>query len=604
MNEKRNLDLKLGYENYNMLFISGSLLICFLAINLFSYKFQKDFSNVNIPSKLIVSLLASFIGIIISIVFFTFYNILNINNSDITSIFNKNIDFTKIKDLNENGHQYSSATINNVSSSLNLFVTALNFIFYFVIPMIIFYLIEEKNCDENNANNQTLSENKNCNNNNNIDEVDYFKLENDGINSVQNQISEMDYIQILKNFSFHITAFISLNIIYLIIYKTCSSSSASLLEFYSLIPEALRVYSALSSDVEILNYLNLLVIFIIAKFGILIYLPYGLGKVTALLIDNLKNSQELRQEFNNLNSGLSKNVGLIKQITTQKLMTGKNLSKKEKNILRQCKETQTLLEHKQEVLEEKYSRFKICFFYILFPVKFFMIIISILISLLFLFSKVTVLYSEFTYSKCGKYCGFFTDKIQSSIALQDIYGYILSNAVNIFYMKNPNFIILSICCFYIYFLISIVFSLKTLGIFHVAKLFTSCDIFRFKLNWVNTSDIRSDKILSVVFYTLFFIIALIGISEILNLTPSIAFYMENYNKCTINNTQNNACNFSYFMLFSMKNVANFSSGYIANLLIEIIIIILSAIYIVYFPIKSTLNFVRDDMRKRFQEECC
>lgn len=590
MKEMNGLDLNKSTDNYNFLFILGISLVGLLTVNCISHKFQKDFSNTNKPSKLIVSILASYICIFLSLGFMTLNNILTLGSTNITNTTNsKSVMDTKFQNSKENNYDYA----NDSALRINMAITGLNFFFYIIFPLVLFYFFEEKKFNEKNLN--TQNENNYYSSNN--EDLEYFHLENTGINSVQYQTTEMNYLQILKSFTFYITAFISLNILYLILFKTSIFDSSNIKELYFFLPEGFRLYSTLQSDIEILNYLNFIIINILGKLLTLVYLPYGLGKITSLLIDNLKNSHEMKQEFKILNTGFSKNYEIIKQITTQKLMTGKKLSKNEKNILRQCKENQTLLEHKQEILEEKYSKLKACLSYILFPIKFFIIVITIIISLMFLFSKISFLYSSLTLSECGIFCGFFTDKLSISIGLQDIYSYILSQTPKCLSVKNSSFIILAISCFYIYFTISIFFAMKNLGILDIQKLFSK-EIFKLKIHWIKTTDIRSDKILSFLFYTIFFILTIIGISEILNLTPSISFYMQNYNKCDIRSIQNIECKFSYFMLFNMKNASNFSLAYIMLLFIEALIIIFSGICIIYMPIKSTLDFFKDKNQEK------
>ncbi len=615
---KVNLDLINLTNDYNSsILLFGISFITLLGLNFASYKFQKDFSNINKPSKILIFFIASVIFIIFSLIILIFSNILFLNNNTETDIFknNKNnINFINNKkslknhiinpsslnnkiNFNTDNDNHKNFDVNNdnyvleSSKNITIILLIIDIFVYLFIPLILFYLIEEKTFNESNSSNSQT--NQNDYNNNNLDEAEFINFENNGINSVQNFPKEMDYMQIIKNYSFYITAIISLNVIYLILFKISILNETNILELYALVPEVIRIHSSFDSDIEILLYLNFIIIFVVAKFLLIIYLPFGLGKTISLIIDNLKNHQEINNEYNNLNSGFNKNYEVIKQITTQKLMTGKNLTKREKNLIRQCKENHTLLEHKQEVLEEKYSKFKVFLFYISFPLKFFGVILTFLMSFIFLISKIGNIVANFYKSECGIYCGYFTDKSISNITIQDIYSYILSNYKTVFSIKNNYFIVFSMVISYAFIVSNLMISLNSLGLFNLNKIF-GMETLKLKFNFIKVSELRSDKIMSLLFYSIFFMLSLITLSEIVNLNPAISFYMENFNMCDYKLIEKSECKFSSYMLFIMKNSVNFSFAMLLNLIFDVVIVFLSSFFIILLPLKSLMNFVKNE----------
>lgn len=637
MKEKNiNLELNFSHDNYNSMFLISVSFLGLLALNFASYRFQKDFSNINKPSKVIVGFLASIIFLIAALACLTLSDILSLtrnktlqnniilndnnninynkNNFDklVNNTSNKNAfsDFiNQAEKINENNNNNNNIFFSESTAKINIILAIINSFFYIILPLLIFYLIEEKNNNEaNNSSQEDLYLSNNNNNKNNRhalvqeEENGLFNVDSHEINSVDFYPSEFDYLQILKNYTFYLTAFISLNIVYLILFKASVLNQSNLIELYSFVPEAMRAYSAFNSDFEILLNLNFLLFFIFAKFSLLIYLPYGFGKLIASLIENLQHSQELKKEYNSLNCGFNKNFEVIKQITTQKLMTGKSLSRKEKSILRQCKENQTLLEHKQEVLEEKYSKIKAIIFYVSFPLKFFAVILTVLICFIILISKLMSAYAHMTNSQCGIYCAYFTDKIPSYIGLQDIIIYLLIHTQNIFGMQTAKLIIISLGLLYAYFLVNLIISFKNLGLLDFSNLLKFENIKKFRIPFIKTTEIRSDRILTIVLYFMFFSAAIASLAEILNLIPSISFYFQNYQSCSVSNIDNDQCKYSAFMLFNLKNSVNFSFGMIVILCFDYLATILTAFFAVVLPLKALRNFFNNDEKMNNEAE--
>jgi hypothetical protein len=623
------------YQTHQTPILLLSSLLGFFFIFYLTNIFQKKFSKKNHTNKFILFVISIFVFFAITQQYLITSNILSLNNNT-----NKNNSFIN-NDKTNNNNNFVNNSQKTSEENLTYFLLALNFLFYIIIPFAYFILIEETNinCTENNSNDNLYTYesynnyiNNNNNNNNNKDfealnlnlnlntnNLNMIGLTNgSGINEVNYTENEFDYLRVFKNFYFYLIILISLNVIFLINYKIFSINPKKLLEIYSFIPEKMRINATFNSDMEFLLYINTFNIYLIFKIFSIFYLPYGLGKLISLQIDNMKNNVQINIEYKRLNTNLSKNHELIKQITTQKLMTGKNLTKKEKLILRQCKENNTHLDYKQEILEEKYSKIKVFLEYLFLPFKFMAIIFTIFLTIVIIFSKISAIYSNLFQSNCGFYCGYYSDKIISSIGFEDIYEYILSK-----YMLNinqnqsisqnnfyKNFIIFSIWFIYVYVLLALFFSLKNLGLINF-----TCNIFskefyagnnndnnnnNYSSNnnnrffFLSISEIRNNKISTFSVYVIYLIFAVFGISEVLNMSNKIGNFMENFNRCNLNLISDNNCNYSYYMLFGLKNSFNFSIGMILIQILEIVSVLLLFVFAILLPIKSTSAFFMEN----------
>ena len=153
----------------------------------------------------------------------------------------------------------------------------------------------------------------------------------------------------------------------------------------------------------------------------------------------------------------------------------------------------------------------------------------------------------------------------------------------------------SICGICGYVLLSIFFSLRNLGLFNFLNFsnlnFFSPEFYRSNRNkFLNISFIRSDKILTFTVYVIYFIFAIFGIFEVFNMSNKISNFMGNYNRCNLNLINEENCEFSYYMLFGLKNSFNFSMGMILIQIFEGISVFLLICFAIILPIKSTSAF--------------
>jgi hypothetical protein len=283
----------------------------------------------------------------------------------------------------------------------------------------------------------------------------------------------------------------------------------------------------------------------------------------------MKGGDNMKKEYSSLNNNFSKNYETIKIITSQKLMTGRPLTKKEKLVLKSCKEAETILQHKQELLEDKFSNFKMLLFYLVLPLKFLLVFITILFALFFTITKTTLLYNQLEKSVCGKDCGFIPNKNIFTISIQTL-------------LFTSSKFLRIICCFLmlIYFISATITSMKKLGMINILP---GCKSY-------TLSEVRSNKIISLVFYTMFLIFSIVSILEIFSVIPDLSFFNDSFTDCDIYNLGADHCNISVFGIFYLKFYVNLTIFKYFDMFFSASLICLISSLIVYFPVKSILNY--------------
>jgi len=358
----------------------------------------------------------------------------------------------------------------------------------------------------------------------------------------------------------------------LLIYKILQSDDYKNLIWASVLPEQLKKYTYLTSDLEILNYINFGVLILFAKFLSISYLPYGIGKSISECIESMTTKEDVKKEYSELSNDFSKNYNYIRNITSQKLMTGKKLTKEEKEIMKSCKSNNIILEHKQELIEEKNTKFDIVVSYITLPFKFIFMIILVLLAFSYILSKVVILYTIMTNNLCGGTCGFITNRLNNFFSFESIIYYFEH-----FYQNKliQNGILLVIVSYSIYIMYV---GLKEKGI----------EILFFKIYSVN--DIKSDKGLLFLFSVIFFLLGLAALYDLSFILPDFMKFGDLKRQCDIHNLENDLCGLSLFGLYLLKHNLNFPLVTYGEVGINIIIAILLIGSFFYVPIKSAMEF--------------
>lgn len=512
-----------------------------------SYKFQKDFTSMTKPAGILVLTLTSMIILLITVFLMTIVDVFNFYQQNMTN--------------DKENRDHNTYKLTSILTLINLFS-------YIILPFVMFYLLEEKYTDvisgnNNDAESDVLLGEKNYFD---INKMDKRNIMNRNIS--HNLIHESPLnLNLFKNYFYYICALACTNLIYLIIFKMNYFSNDNNLVKYSTLSYSLIKASDLYSDYEILTYANFGMLILLGKIAFLIYLPYGAGKTISSLVENVRGGENMKKEYRCLDNNFSKNYETIKHITSLKLMTGRPLSKKEKMILRSCKETETILQHKQEILEDKFSTFHAFLFYFALPFKFVLIFVCLMFGLLFCFSKGLSLYYQL---QTNVYEKFNILNLNTGITIE-----------RLLLLLNLDWQVIIISLISIYFTSTIIVSIKNLGIVNILPNFRS----------FSTSEIRSDKILSLTIYSIFFILMLVSILEIFSILPDISFYkhplsigLKDFYDKTPDNT------FSLFGIFYLKFYINFPVFKYFDLFFSCCLIILLAVLVIYLPLKSMLNY--------------
>jgi hypothetical protein len=541
------------------LIYSLSFFLLFSASLTYSYKFQKDFTSLSSPPKILVGFVTAII-----LLSLTFFGLL------ITDVFN-----TNAKNLQKD---YMDSFYKNLSLSSNkpdivlVILSGFNVVSWIILPFLFLFYYEEKLIESKNS---TISENvaedmKILKNEDDDFEKRSLKDGTNTININHYQCTSAFNINFAKNYFFYLISLGGLNIIYLISFKINYNDSHNNLLRLTKVPEGLREMSYLASDYQILTYANFGVSLLIAKILFLIYVPYGAGKMTASLVEKMRTQEAVKDEYSHLNNNLTKNYETIKNLTSQKLMTGRILSKKEKMILKSCKDTETILNHKQEILEDKYSNFQMCLFYLVLPLKFILVLTSFSFVMLFVTSKVLIIYDGFVKSKCGSMCGYLVNSRDLGMTVQ-----------NLLYLLNDYIQIGLLVFMFVYFLTVALKGMGQLGLLS----FKGCA-------FITTDEVRNNKIYNFLFYSVYLLIIVSSILEIFSLVPNFSFF-HNMQTCDVFSFDKNICEISNFGLFYIKFYLNFYIFKFADLFLSVSSICLLFLMILYYPLKATI----DDWKK-------
>jgi hypothetical protein len=539
------------------LIYSFSFLFLFSASLIYSYRFQKNFTSLSSPPKILV-------GFVTGIILFslTLFGLL------ITDIFKTNEKIQQ-KDYFIDSFNKKINLSHDKSETVILILSGLNVFTWIILPFLFFFYYEEESL--NTKQSENIAEDMKVFKNDE-EEIEKGSLLDE--NNTSNINSPTFYqptsafnINFAKNYFYYFISLAGLNIIYLITFKIYNNDSHNNLLRLTQVPEGLRVLSYLGSDYQILTYANFGLSLLIAKILFVIYVPYGAGKLTASLVEKMRSVETVKHEYSNLNNTLSKNYETIKNLTSQKLMTGRILTKKEKKILKSCKDTETILNHKQEILEDKYSNFQMCLFYILLPLKFILILMSFSFVMLFVTSKGLIIYDGFVKSKCGSMCGYLVNARDLGMTVQ-----------NLLYLLNDYIQICLLVFMFMYFLTVALKGMSNLG------------LISFKGQFVPTEEVRGSKISNFLLYSVFLLIVFSSIFEIFSLVPNFSFF-HNMQTCDVFALEKNSeiCEYSNFGLFYIKFYLNFYVLKYADIFLSVISVCLFFVMILYYPLKSAIE---------------
>jgi len=539
---------------------------------IFSFKFQKHVIVYHLNRS--ANFFAIFISIIVTLI--GTYFVLAI--SDVMKINRDvmNVDNLSKINLNNDTVTYSEKSL--------LYISIIIVFFYIFIPFVIFYFIEEKNCrqDEEGSNFPISIAQENDDEN--------LLSSNCGYSNINPSISQAENnpwnLSLAKNYFYYLIAFTCLNIAYFIGYKINNLDSAKNLIRYSIMPEEMRKASSFNSDFEILVYANLGVLITVGKLLMVIYLPYGLASIIAKTVESIKIKTDGKREYTRLDTNFSKNYETIKNLTTTKIMTGRKLTKKEKQTLKACKDKEAVLQHKQEVLEEKYSNIHKFFSCLTLPVKCIFIFASVIITLAFIISKGWILYNELFNSICGGECGFKAKDYKAKFTIQSIMLYLVeldrSNSGSLIYKAVIIGILFTL---FVYFTSCVIFSVYKLGIFNFIP-----------IELENSQEKSEESHTKFILYSITSILSFVILFEIFEVIPDFSYFYDN-NKCDLFHITLQSCSISSIGLLSIKLYVNFVAFKYLDFLFSMLLLLMITVFMIYLPLKSNfLNQHEDEDR--------
>ena len=537
---------------------------------LISVKYQKYFYHFNRSSNFFGVFLTFSITLTISYFIFIISDIMKLTKIETSENFHS----TKQTNPERNVHN---------NEIVLLFISIINIFFYIIIPFIFFYFVEERNTqrEENSEIPTTHDQNDKENLLENLRNCD-----DSNINPSFYQIESSPWnISLAKNYFYYLLAYSCLNIAYLIGFKINNSDSAKNLIRYSIMPEELRIFSNLNSDFEVIAFANLGLLITTGKFLLLIYLPYGLGAALAGVIEKLRNKSIEKKEYNRLDKNFTKNYETIKSITSTKMMTGRPLTKRERKTLKTCKEQDAVLQHKQEILEEKFSTLQKIIQIIILPVKYVYIVLSIIISVCFLISKGYIVYNELGNSICGSQCGFIVNTSRTKFSLQSIMLYLV-NHEKIHYdsVVYKALIITIFLSLFLYFLSSVIFALYTIGIVNPIPFGRSYSFL----------EITQESNLKLILYSICSLTSLILLLEIFQLVPDLSYFYDSYDTCDIFNIGSTQCSISLLGLIVIKLYVNFIVFKYCDLFFSVLMMCLITLLIIFLPLRKLFRTKEDD----------
>jgi hypothetical protein len=320
----------------------------------------------------------------------------------------------------------------------------------------------------------------------------------------------------------------------------------------------IRKVSHLFTEFEILTFANFNILILFGKIFSVLFVPYGISKITSNFIERLRINLNVKQEYNHLNNNFSKNFEIIKNLTSKKL-SGKYLTKQEKTLLKECQQNQTILEHKQEILEEKFSTLKLFLYYFTYPFKVFLIFSTIIVAMCLIINKTITLYNELNTSFCGIECAYVSTN-KARLAFENIFTNIYMNSA------------IQLICF-TYLIIGLIYGISQSNI----------EILTIKNNRVN----------NLLYYMIIFTYSLATIEQSFRETPEYSFFSYSKDQCDVLSIDR--CGLSMFGVYYLRAYINFEIFKYIDIAYSICFISLLGYFITINPIKAILR--KDDNSK-------
>ena len=303
--------------------------------------------------------------------------------------------------------------------------------------------------------------------------------------------------QVIFKFLYYLFLYGLLNLLYITYYKTISIDYSYSNISNRIVPAVLRKYSVLSGNYEVLTYFNFGILMTLGKVLMFTYLPFGMAKFVNNLLEYTKNNEKLSDDEP------------IRYISIEI----KDVKHKGKDI-------------KEIIIVQIYNVIKI-----IFTIMCFLTILTII------FTKIIIVWSKLSSNSiCGVDCGLLSFRFDHNITFQNI----------LFYFKNCPFlhylIFLMMMGFRIY---SMIISMKTKGIALFLK------------NFYNLNEISKDKLLTLLFWTVFFVLNIILFYDMTYVAPDYVRFFTLTRKCDFLQIDSPDCGITLYGLFYIKFSLNF-----------------------------------------------
>lgn len=357
-----------------------------------------------------------------------------------------------ISDKSDKSFKLNSDILDGIVNFMNAFL-------YIVLPLPLTYLInyykqnDEYACNEDEK--RFLIDNESNLSNMNHDSLD-FKENKENVDIYKSNEFEILNINVFKDYFYYCLCLVSVCIISYILHSIHSLDKNVNIAKNTIIPIQIREIYGVDFFKSIQLFLFGLTL-TIGKIYMNIYLPQGILAIVSQTLNKIKKTEKLTIEYRGVNGDIAKNYEIIKKITSERLMVGIPLTKKEALSLKKAREQIDVLDHKQEILEEKTSLVEKLKSFLAFPIHVITIILVIIISLILLYSKSMTIFNQLFNNLCGYQCGFITN-VKTNNIIQDTFSINVMN-FNYFLLETKRFyfsfsihtliIIIAISLFYI-----------------------------------------------------------------------------------------------------------------------------------------------------------
>lgn len=291
---------------------------------------------------------------------------------------------------------------------------------------------------------------------------------------------------------------------------------------------------------QLMNGFNYKLLNLIGKVLLAFYLPLGLVEFTKEIINSLTNKTiVVKRQKNQLNGNFNNSYDLVKKLNT-KQMSGVSLSKQEIILLNQAKLQIEMLGHKQDIIEEKLSKFNLIMNYLKYPINlvnsiFFIVILTSYLGTKFVNSVNAIM------SPCGFECGFIDSNSQNNILqnfVLSLYNPLGINTDLSFQGADKVEAVLEIFKFHTAYLVPfsiyIIFSIFAIKSALLAvKRHGIWVIYPLKLKNYSFSEVKVSKELSFGYYVNFGLMLSSLISQTISLFPDFAIFGFSAKSCEI-----------------------------------------------------------------------